>query len=106
MFRFNGEKYFQFIRDDADAVLGGFRASGLGLVRTGRHQDLHPVLGHAHVRYLRRHQRHRSPQPANCHDESFLPTDFGQWIILSFLLYKRSVLTFSLFIIVTLVIKT
>lgn len=68
---------FQCVRVSAVAVLGQFRHGGPRHFRPEWHQDVHPVLGSAHVRLLQRHQRHRPAEPPNRHDVQLLRDDHG-----------------------------
>ena len=68
----------QFVRNGANAVLGGFRAGGPREFRAGRHQSVHQVLGHADVRHVLGDQHRRPIKSANRHDEPFLSVDIRE----------------------------
>lgn len=68
----------QFVRNGANAVLGGFRAGGPRELRAGRHQSVHQVLGHADVRHILGDQHRRPIESANRHDEPFLSVDLRE----------------------------
>lgn len=69
----------QLIRDNANFILGSIRTRRPGQLRFGWHQDIHPFLGHAHVRHLFRHQHSRPVELADRHDESFISINLGEW---------------------------
>lgn len=68
----------QFIRDKPDAFLGCIRAHRPGKFRSERHQNIHAVLGHAHVRNIFRHQYRSASQSTHRHDEPLLPTHISK----------------------------
>lgn len=68
----------QPVRNRANALLGRLRTGGPRELRAGRHQSVHQVLGHAHVRHLLGHQHRRATQSVNRHDESFLSVDLRE----------------------------
>lgn len=70
----------QFVWDNTNALLGGFRLGGPRELRIGRHQSVHQILGNVDVRHLFGHQHRRPPESPNRHDESFLSVNLGKCI--------------------------
>lgn len=71
----------QLIRNNSNAILGGVRLGRFGQFRIGRHQNIHPFLGHANVRNVFRDKYRCVIESTNCHDESFISIDFGEFFI-------------------------
>lgn len=65
----------QPVRVDSVAVLGQLRRRWHRYVRTDWNQDVHPLLGIAHVRIVLRDQRDRIAQPAYSHDVQLVRHD-------------------------------
>lgn len=69
----------QFIRNDANTILGCVRSGRFGQLRIGRHQNIHTLLGHAYVRHIFCHQHRCAAEFTHCHDESFISIDFREF---------------------------